>query len=489
MADDLSPSGEAATASKTTTQNAEGDTAAAERTGRRRRRSSYASRDLTKGSVRKNLWFLAWPQVAEGALSVVDQLADVFWAGRIGFHAIAAIAPAQTYMMMTMTFRMGLDAGLRSMISRAIGARDTARANHVFLQALTLTTLYVAVVLAVGILLAEPALGLLGLADDVMNQAVRYMQIQFVAIGMLSYHRLTASALQAAGDSMTPLKAATVTRIVHLVLSPILIFGWLGLPSFGLAGAALARVSAEWIGVAFNSYALFRGTSRLDINLKAWRIDLPLIWQLVKIGLPAAVTNVQRAFSQLAMLAIVAPFGTGALAAFTVTRRAENLVNQGSRGLGRAAGALAGQNLGAGLPDRARSAVQWAIVYVAGGSIAITALVMLFPEEMASWFNSDPEFISVAARWMFIAALGYFSMSAVQVFTQSFNNSGSTFIPMIITLATVWVIDIPIAFVLSQYTSLGEFGVAWAIVIGMTARLLGFIWFYFRGAWLRVGVV
>jgi putative MATE family efflux protein len=457
--------------------------------GKRGRRSAYATRDLTKGSIRKNLWFLGWPQVAEGFLSVADQLADLIWAGRLGFQAIAGLGVAQTYLMLVMTARMGLDSGMRSMIARAVGARNLPLANHILLQSLTLTTFMAAIIATLGILLTEPLLRIIGLSDEVVREAAGYMRIQFVAMSMMGYQRLTAGALQASGDSLTPLKAATVTRVTHLVLSPLLIFGWLGLPAFGLAGAGVARLAAEFLGVGINFYALIAGTSRLRLRVSQYRLDLPLMWSLVKIGAPASVTNMQRGVSQLAVVGIAAQFGDAALAAFALSRRTENIVNQSGRGMGRAAGALAGQNLGAELPERAKSSIKWALVYVTGLTLPVVIVTILFPEPVAAFFNSDPEFVSLASTWLIIAAIGYIFMSPVQVFTQAFNTSGSTMAPMLITLATMWVFDIPLAFILSNYTSLGQFGVPWAIATGTTVRLLFYVWYYLTGKWLRTGLV
>ena len=120
-------------------------------------------RDLTKGSVRRHLWYLGWPQIAEGSLSVVDQFADLIWAGRLGFQAVAGLGVAQTYLMMAFMVRMGLDSAMRSMIARAIGARDAARANHVLLQSMTLTGVYAGLMIVAGQLLTEPMLRLIGL--------------------------------------------------------------------------------------------------------------------------------------------------------------------------------------------------------------------------------------------------------------------------------------------------------------------------------------
>ena len=456
---------------------------------RRRRRSAHTTRDLTKGSIPKNLWFLAWPQVAESFLSVIDQIADLIWAGRIGFQAIAGLGVGQTYVMMLMTARMGLDAGMRSMISRAVGAKDIAYANHVLLQALTLSAVYSVLVVLVGLFLTESLLSVLGLSEEVVSLAAGYMRIQFFAMAVMSFQRLTGGALQASGDSITPLKAASVTRVTHLVLSPFLIFGiWL-FPSMGLSGMAMANLVAQVLGVSLNFYALFKGTSRLSLSFKGYYVDYQLLWRLLKIGAPAAVTGMQRALSQLIVVIIVARFGDGALAAYALTRRAENVVNQSARALGRSSGTLAGQNLGAGLPERAKSSVKWGISYSAVGSIVVAIIFLLFPHNVASFFNSDPEFVDRAAIWLRIMALGYFSMNAVQVFTQAFNTSGDTFAPMVITVATVWTVDVPLAIVLSQLTPLNEYGVAYGMVIGMTFRMMVFTWYYFQGKWLKTGMM
>ena len=464
-------------------------TATARTAGAPRRRSAYATRDLTKGSIPRNLWSLAWPQIGEGFLSVVDHVADLVWAGRLGFQAIAGLGVAQTYIIMTNTARMGLEAGMRSMVARAVGARRIAYANHVVLQSLALATVLGVVMVLAGLFLSVPLLRVVGLSDAVVNQAAGYMQIQFVAMAVMGYHRLSAGALQASGDSLTPFKAAAVTRVTHLVLSPLLIFGVGWFPSMGLPGAAVARLVAEWLGVGMNFFALTRGTSRLHLTLKGFYVDLPLIWRIVRVGAPASVTGMQRSLSQLTFVIIVAPFGDMALAAFGLTRRVENLANQSSRGLGRAAGALAAQNLGAGDAGRAKSSVKWAMIYVVGASLTITALLVAFPEAVASFFSNDSDFVSQAGKWITVLAIGTLSMATVQVYTQAFNGTGDTLAPMVVTVCTVWAVDIPLAFALSNMTSLDQFGVPWAIVIGMSLRVVVFTWYYMRGGWLRTGVV
>ena len=137
----------------------------------------------------------------------------------------------QGIVMSATTFRTGLEVAARAMISRAVGAGRTEYANHVLLQSLTVAVAFSAVVVVLGWTLAEPALRLFGLGDEVVRLAVPYMRIQLLTMTVWGIHGITGGTLQASGDVMTPLKSETVSRVAHLVLSPILIFGWFGMPS------------------------------------------------------------------------------------------------------------------------------------------------------------------------------------------------------------------------------------------------------------------
>ena len=458
-------------------------------TRRTRRRSALARRDLTRGNIRGHVWYLGWPQVAEGFLGVVDQVADLVWAGRLGFHAIAGLGAAQAYLSTIMMARMGLDSSMRALIARAVGARRNDYANHVLIQSLTLTSALAVVMILAGVFLAGPLLHIIGLSDAAVEQGIGYMRVQLIAMACLSYHRLFGGALQASGDSITPLKAALVSRVIHIVLSPILIFGWLGLPALGLMGAAYARLAAEVFGIGMTYWALRSGRGRISLRFSEFRIDLPLIWSLIRQGAPASVTNMQRGVSQLVVVGVAAQFGDVALAAFALARRAENVVNQSSRGMGRAAGTLAGQNLGAELTARAQSAVRWGMLIGVGMAAPFLVLLIAFPEPVAAFFNSDAEFVAISSTWLLIATIGYIFMCPVQIFTQAFNTSGSTFAPMVITVATMWAFEIPMTFILANFTSLGHLGIPAAIVGGMALRLIAFTWYYFRGTWLRTGLL
>lgn len=453
------------------------------------RRPSFAMRDLTRGSVSGNLWFLAWPQMVEASLNVVDQLADLVWAGRLGSRAIAGLGVAQTYTQLVMMLRHGMDLAIRAMISRAVGAGDLRLANHAALQGLTLSFLISVVITVVGIVLTDPLLRITGVSDEVIALAATYMRMQFLARAFLGLRMTGGAMLQSAGDAVTPMRSTVVTRVIHIGLSPFLIFGWLWFPTLALPGAAWADLLAQLVGCVMVYVPLFRGTSRLRLSLRGYRVDPPFLWRLMKIGAPAAIAGAERGFAQLALLFMVTPFGDLAVAAFSITRRIETLFHAASRGLGQASGTIIGQNLGAGRPERAKQTLGWALVYATSIGVVMGVAILIFPRPVLRIFNSEPELLDVAVVWLQIQGIAFLIMAPSFVFQQSFNIAGETMGPMVVMLIAFWGVQIPFAWGLSQHTGLGQYGIAWSIVLSMLVRNGLFIPLTFWGKWLRVKVI
>ena len=302
---------------------------------------------------------------------------------------------------------------------------------------------------------------------------------------------ISAAILQASGDSMSPLKADLVTRVLHLVMSPFMIFGWLipGLDGMGIAGAAVSNAVAGMVGFFLLVRVLFKGKSRLHLSFKGYYVDLPLIWRIIRLGTPAAVTSLERSLGHLVLFMFVAPFGTTVVAAHSVVRRTQTLINPGGMGMGHAAGILVGQNLGAGEPRRARLTVAWALCLIIGLNLVTGGLAIAFPTMFMAIFNPSPELLDVATVWLRILALSFILTGASMVFGNSFNTAGDTMVPMIVTLVTIWGIQQPLAYLLPKYTILGEYGVAWAAVISSAARVGIYIPYFFWGPWLKKKVL
>ena len=159
--------------------------------------------------------------------------------------------------------------------------------------------------------------------------------------------------MQASGDSVTPMRIAAFFRILHIPLSPLLVLGLWIFPSMGVSGAATSYIATQTLGMLIALWVLFSGRTRLQLTLRNLRLDLGIIWRIVKIGVPASVTGIQRTFGNLVFAWLMAPFGTLAVAGHSLVQRIEMLLSLPSIGLGLAAGVLVGQNLGAHQPERA----------------------------------------------------------------------------------------------------------------------------------------
>ncbi|MFN0072994.1 MAG: MATE family efflux transporter [Chloroflexota bacterium] len=451
-------------------------------------------RTLTTGSIPRNLWFLAWPATVSGALHTVDLLMEIVWAGFLGTHAIGSIGVAQGWVQLFNTARMGLDASTRAMVSRAVGAGDHKAANHAAMQSLLLNVSLALVILVIGSLLAYPLLRVIGVSDAIAEEGASYLRWRFISTTTFAVLMVTMSILQAAGDPITPMKANMVSRVIHMAVSPFLIFGW-GLPAMGIAGSAAGFAIAQVVGVAITAQALFAPTARFRLSFRNVSPDLPLMGRMLRIGLPASVTNGERSLAQLLLIGIVAPFGDVALAAYSLVQRLQSFVNLGLAGLAQAAGVLANQNLGAQQVDRARAAANWAVVFTVLLCIVVGILFFVFPIPLLHLFTRDEALVATGAAWLKIMVVGFLFMGIADVFMHVLNTAGDTMLPMVVSLLSIWLVQQPAALFLSGqtagwvvlgqplpvYTGLDDLGVAWAMVAALVFRLMIY-WPYFQWA-------
>jgi len=181
----------------------------------------------------------------------------------------------------------------------------------------------------------------------------------------------------------------------------------------------------------------------------------------------------------------MSPFGTLAVAAHALCQRIERVVFMPGMGFGMAAGVLAGQNLGAGQPERAERGC-WLAVAVVQSFMAICAVaILIWSENITHIFTTEPDLVKTTVIFLKIAVAGYLTRGFAAVLMQSLNGIGDTIVPMLATLLQVWLVQVPMAFVLTRFTDFGAYGVRWAIVAGMVAAALTFVIYFKLGRWKR----
>ena len=449
------------------------------------RRGAAFDRDWTKGSIVWNLLSLSWPMIVSYGLYMVGQTVDMIWVGKLGAAPIAGVGIGGIVVMLVLTAKFGLVMGARAMVARFVGAGDTEGANHIAQQALVISAVYGIVMTVVGVFLAEPILNLFGLESDVVAEGAAYIRIVLAGWVAMSFWLMTFSIMQASGDAVTPMKISIYIRIVHVALCPFLVFGWWIFPCLGVSGAALSNVIYQVLGMVLGLWVLFSGRTRLRLTLRNFRLDLNIIWRIVKIALPACVMGVQGNLGHLALTWFVVPFGTFAIAAHSLVQRVEMILFLPSMGLGTGAGVLVGQNLGAHQPERAEKSGWLALGFVEAFMVACSLVILLGAENIIRIFNIEPGLVEIGSTFLRIAAAGYLVVGFTAVLQNCISGAGDTLPPMIFAIIVIWLVQIPLAFLLSRVTDLGVYGVRWAIVAGMLVGAVAYPMYFRLGRWKR----
>jgi Na+-driven multidrug efflux pump len=423
-----------------------------------------SQRDYTVGSLGRNIWLLAVPMVLEMGLVSLFRVADMFWVGKLGPEALAAITIGENVRWALSGMAMGQGIGGLAVVARRGGEKDDEAANHATLQAVVLALGIALLISVAGFLLSEPLLLLLGTEPEVVPQGLSFLHVTFGGLAGFLMVPIVNSLLRGAGEARLALTVRVASYGLGLVVEPLLVFGWGPLPGLGVAGAALALVGSQWLGFLIQLGFLISGRARIRIDLHRLRLDPPLMWQIFRIALPSTVQMTLRSFSRATLLGVVAVFVPGF-------------------GLGNAAATLVGQNLGAGKPDRAaRSAWLIAACNVAL-MLACAAVIVPFAEPIVTAFNDTPEVVDLGAEALRIFAIGYVFSALGSVLARGLDGAGNTVPAMVINLLTLWGLQIPLAWILSQILGWGTTGLWAGISVANVANGFIFAFWFGRGRW------
>jgi len=432
-----------------------------------------------------NLLSLAWPMVVGSSFDMLGPTIDMIWVGKLGSAPIAGVGVAGMVVFMVNSMVMGLYMGLRAMVARFIGAGESEEANHVAQQAIVVTVAFSSFLALVGVFFAEPILVLLGVGPDVVRQGTPYLRINLIGMITMSFRRMTESIMQASGDSVTPMTIAILYRIFHIALAPMLIFGWWVFPRMGVTGAAITSVISQGLGAALGLWFLVSGRTRIRLDLKLSRIDFAVVWRLIRISLPAAINNMERTFGQLVLMWFMTPFGTLAVASHTLNQRVEVFLLAPAMGVGQSAGVLAGQNLGAKQPGRAEKTGWMGTGFLAGIICLLALAIYIWAEHVVRIFNTEPELVAMSSKFLRIAIIGFVFMGSASVLQQSINCAGDTLIPMLVSLLNMWLVQVPLAYLLPHFMGLGVLGVRYAMVFGTATSSIIYLIYFWSGRWKR----
>jgi putative MATE family efflux protein len=452
-------------------------------------------RSIVEGPIPRAVWKIAWPTVLQNAIGGLQGIIDHVMVGHyVGYNANAAIGVSWQIFLVVIVFISSLFIGMGVLVARAAGANDPERVDRVVYQAFLVAVLLAVGVLApLGYVLSPYLLRLVNATPEVTAQALPFLRTMFLfSLGMLLFFML-GGALRAAGDARTPLRLGVVMTAMNIGLNVMLIGGLGPIPALGTRGAALGTVIASGTVSGAALWMILSG--RLVFSFPrgaALKPDFTIIRQLFRFGLPAGLQGVAMNVAGVFLLRFIGslPSSAEAQAAYAVAYgELFSLITWTSVGLMGAASAVAGQNLGAGNPDRSVRAVHQAARIGLGVAAGLGALFVFLPDALLGIFGiDDPVVVQLGRELLGYLSISGFFITVALTFTGGLQGTGDTRSPLYITLVSQIAVPIGMCFTLQQLGRLDATAIWTAIVLGHATRCVLSVWRFEQGQWRTIKV-
>jgi len=445
-------------------------------------------RSIVEGPVAPAVWNLAWPTMVQNVIAGLQGVIDHAMVGQfVGYTANAAIGVSWQVIIVVIVFISSLFSGMGVLVARFAGANEPEKVNRVVYQAF-ITALALSVLMAVvGYFSAPALLNLVKAAPEVQREALPFLRAMFLGIfGMMLFFMLS-GAFRAAGDSRTPMRLGVAMTILTIVLNVLLI------PPFGTVGAAMGTIASSTIVAAFGIRQLFSAGSVINFHRGMdTKPDLAIIRSLFRFGLP---TGVQGIFMNIAGIMLLRFIGSlehsaAAQAAYAVGyTELFSFITWTSVGLMGAAATIAGQNLGAGNPERAKLGVAVAARIGLGVAAFVGSLFLIVPGLLLSVFGMTDALVTSLG----VELLRYLSISGLFItvalcYTGGLQGTGDTRSPLYISIVSQIVIPVGLCTLLQSMRPLHAADIWIAIVIGHFTRALLSVIRFRQGRWRQISI-
>jgi putative MATE family efflux protein len=383
-------------------------------------------KDLMQGSIVSHISAMA-PQIFAGMIMMMlCGLIDLYFVGGLGDAAIAGVGAAGNAGFLINALTQVLSVGTVALVSHAVGRKDQADANLVFNQSLGLSAMGGILTLIAGCMLARGYMRSVAADDAVIEAGAIYLLWFMPALALQFAMLVMASALRGTGIVRPTMIVQAVTVIINILLAPVLIAGWGTGRPLGVAGAGLASSIAVVIGVAMMWIYFRKAKHYVTIDRAFWRPRMTQWKRILNIGLPAggefAIMFVYMAVVYYALR----NFGAAAQAGFGIGSRLLGVIQMPALSIAFAAGAIAGQNFGAGNSARVRETFRSVLLLGTAVMIAFTIIAQWRPELLLGGFTNDPETIATGVLFLRMISLNLVAQGVIFVCSSMFQGLGNT---------------------------------------------------------------
>jgi putative MATE family efflux protein len=442
--------------------------------------------DLTTGSLTRHLLKTTGFMLVTMATHTLYFLVDLYWVGRLGREAVAAVAISGNLMFLVLAVSQMLAVGTTTMVSHAVGRRDQARARLVFNQAQVLSALAAAGFLALA-MAARPLYARAMSADAATAALAADYLLWFIPASALQFAMAAmAAGLRGTGNFKPGMVVQTATVLLNIGLAPVLIFGWGPAPRLGVMGAALATFIAVAVGTVWLAAYFRPADAYLRFVPADWRPRYDLWRSLLGIGLPAGAEFALMAVYLVVVYAVIRPFGAAAQAGFGIGMRIMQAGFMPVVALGIAVAPVAGQNFGAGRYERVRRTFRTALLMAVTAMAVFAVLCHIAPAALIGVFSRDPQVVTVGDEYLRILSWNFVASGAIFVASSTFQAVGNTLPALAASLVRILVVTLP-AVALARVAGF-ELRWIWYLAVAGTALQMALsLWLLRREFGLRMG--
>jgi putative MATE family efflux protein len=457
--------------------------------------ASRYDRSIIEGPLPAAVWKIAWPTMLTNIFGGLQGIIDHILVGHfVGFTGNAAIGVANQIFIVVIVFLMSLFTGMSVLVARFAGAGEEDKVDRTVYQAfITATGLSIFVLAPVGYFASPALLDLVNAAPAVKAEALPFLRIMFAfSSGMLVFFMLS-GALRSAGDARTPMLLGIALTALNIVFNVVLIRGLGPIPAFHTAGAAMGTCLASGLLAVYAFVRLWRGGWVVSFPRRGgFAPDWPIIRSLFRFGLPTGIQGIAMNVGGVFMLAFIGSLAQSAAAqaAFAVSySQLFSLITWTSVGLLGAAAAVAGQNLGAGKPDRANQAVHVAARIALVGAALVGAFFFFFPRQLLAVFGmNQPVVVAIGTQLLRVLSVSGLFIAVALTYTGGLQGTGDTKSPLYISIVSQLLIPLGVCFVIRHTGTLEPMHIWLAILIGHATRCALSVWRFRQGKWRTIAV-
>ncbi|MBN2090375.1 MATE family efflux transporter [candidate division KSB1 bacterium] len=436
---------------------------------------------ILQGSINRGIFKLALPAMISMVSIMFFEIIDLFWIGRLGSHAVAALGAASFVIWTMKALANCTVAGINAFVARVAGSGDDKAVQIWSNQGILASGLFGIVISILFYYLNHILFSLLGLEPEVARLAHDYTFIMILGIVFIYETFAFDTIFRSLGNTFIPMLITVITLSINAILDPFFIFGWFGFPQLGVAGGAVASVIAHIAGLFLFLFWL----PAIPLKLR-WigRDFLKNSLQIFKIGLPIGFLEAFFSLIYIFLSKIIAYFGTTPLAAITAGHRIEALPFFLSFGFSVAVATFVGQNLGNQNPERAEKAVKIALGYAVIFLAFISMIYIFTGKTLLGFFIQDSAVIETGYEYLFAISIFEIFLAFEVILQGAFTGAGDTRPPFIISVIFTF-LRIPAAYFFAIVFGFGVQAIWWTISISTFLKGIFMYFWFIRGHWKR----